>query len=48
MMQFKKIKVFNKHKSILKKIIKPSEEEVQAYEKFLKFNLKKNFFNLIF
>ena len=37
--------VFNKHKSYFKKIIVPSKEELQAHEKFLKSNLKKNFFN---
>ena len=41
----KNSEVFNKHKSYSKKIVKPSEEELQAHKKFLKFNLKKNFFN---
>ena len=35
----------NKKSLYFKKIIKPTEEEMQKHKKYLKTNLKKNFFN---
>ena len=35
----------NKESLYFKKIIKPTEEEMQKHKKYLKTNLKKNFFN---